>query len=103
MNKKLDRKIYRKYKANHWWLRDYTKHNITINQYFINKIFKKFGIKGKIIQYPSIVEESENIFLANIGLIKTNLLSIKNKRKFNRYVKFLEMYNYNIQDENLIN
>lgn len=103
MNKqlKLDKKIHRKYEAKHWWLKDYTKHSIKINQSYINKIFKKFGIKGKIIQEPSIILESENIYQIHIGIIKTNLVNVKNKKKFNKYVKLLEIYQYNIQDENL--
>lgn len=102
MNKqlKLYKKIHRKYDANHWWLKDYKNHNIIINQNYINKVFKKFNIKGKIIQYPTIIQESDNIFILQRGIIEANLTYIIHKNKFNKYVKFLEMYNYDILNVN---
>lgn len=99
--KKLDKKIYRKYIANHWWLRDYKNHIIKINQNYINKIFKKFNIKGKIIQYPNIIQESDNIFIPKRGIIESDLTYITNKSKFYKYVKFLETYNYDILRKDL--
>lgn len=97
---KLDKKIHRKYDANHWWLKDYKNHNITINQNYINKVFKKFNIKGNITQYPTIIQESDNIFIPQRGIIEANLTYIIHKNKFNKYVKFLEMYNYDILNVN---
>ena len=102
MNKqlKLDKKIHRKYDANHWWLKYYKNHNIIINQNYINKVFKKFNIKGKIIQYPTIIQKSDNIFIPQRGIIEVNLTYIIHKNKFNKYVKFLEMNNYDILNVN---
>ena len=102
MNKqlKLDKKIHRKYDVNHWWLKDYKNHNIIINQNYINKVFKKFNIKGKIIQYPTIIQESDNIFIPQRGIIEANLTYIIHKNKFNKYVNFLEMNNYDILNVN---
>ena len=69
MNK--DRKIYRKYVVNHWWLKDYIKRNI--NQNYINKIFKKFNIKGEIIQEPTIIQELNGYRTIKFGIIKVDL------------------------------
>lgn len=92
MNK--DRKIYRKYVVNHWWLKDYIKRNI--NQNYINKIFKKFNIKGEIIQEPTIIQELNGYHTIKFGIIKTDLQNIKRKNKFNKYIKLLDNYKYNI-------
>jgi len=92
MNK--DRKIYRKYIVNHWWLKDYIKRNI--NQNYINKIFKKFNIKGEIIQEPTIIQELNGYHTIKFGIIKANLQNIKRKNKFNKYIKLLDNYKYNI-------
>jgi len=97
-NKNIDRKIHRKYIANHWWSKDYKK--VKIDQNYINKIFKKFNMKGYIIQYPNIIEESKNIFVPQFGIIKADLNTLSNKSKFNRYVKFLEIHNYDILKDN---
>lgn len=98
INKNIDRKIYRKYVANHWWLKDYK--TIKIDQNYINKIFKKFNIRGYIVQYPNIIEESKNIFVPQFGIIKANLNKLSNKTKFNKYVKFLEIHSYDILNDN---
>ena len=95
-NKNIDRKIHRKYISNHWWLNDYK--SININQNYINKIFKKFNIKGYIVQYPNIIQESDNIFTPQRGIIKTNLTHLINKSKFNKYVKLLDIHNFDILD-----
>lgn len=95
-NKNIDRKIHRKYISNHWWLNDYK--SININQNYINKIFKKFNIKGYIVQYPNIIQESDNIFTLQRGIIKTNLTHLINKSKFNKYVKLLDIHNFDILD-----
>jgi len=102
MNKqrKLDRKIHRKYEAKHWWEKDYNIKSININQNYINKIFKKFNIKGCIIQTPEIIKESDNIFVPQRGIIKTNLTHLINKSKFNKYIKLLDIYNFDILDNN---
>ena len=92
MNK--DRKIYRKYIVNHWWLKDYIKRNI--NQNYINKIFKKFNIKGEIIQEPTIIQELNGYHTIKFGIIKADLQNIKRKNKFNKYIKLLDNYKYNI-------
>ena len=97
-NKNIDRKIHRKYIANHWWLNDYK--SININQNYINKIFKKFNIKGYIVQYPNIIQESDNIFTPQRGIIKTDLTHLINKSKFNKYVKLLDIHNFDIFDNN---
>ena len=89
-----DRKIYRKYIVNHWWLKDYIKRNI--NQNHINKIFKKFNIKGEIIQEPTIIQELNGYHTIKFGIIKTDLQNIKRKNKFNKYIKLLDNYKYNI-------
>ena len=89
-----DRKIYRKYIVTHWWLKDYIKRNI--NQNYINKIFKKFNIKGEIIQEPTIIQELNGYHTIKFGIIKTNLQNIKRKNKFNKYIKLLDNYKYNI-------
>ena len=101
MNKqrKLDRKIHRKYEVKHWWEKDYNIKSININQYYINKIFKKFNIKGIIIQTPEIIKESDSIYVFKPGIIKTDLKDIINKNNFKKYVKLLDIYNYNILDE----
>lgn len=96
--KYIDRKIYRKYVANHWWLKDYK--TIKIDQNYINKIFKKFNIRGYIVQYPNIIEESENTFIPQFGIIEANLNNLSNKTKFNKYIKFLEIHNYDILNNN---
>lgn len=96
---KLDRKIHRKYEVKYWWERDY---NIkSINQNYINKIFKKFNIKGIIIQKPEIIKESDSIYAFKPGIIKTDLKDIINKNKFKKYVKLLDIYNYDILDETI--
>ena len=97
-NKNIDRKIHRKYIVNHWWLNDYK--SININQNYINKIFKKFNIKGYIVQYPNIIQESDNIFTPQRGIIKTNITYLINKSKFNKYIKLLDIHNFDILDNN---
>ena len=102
MNKqlKLDKKIHRKYEAKHWWQKDYKENSIKINQNYINKIFKKFNSKGIIIQTPSIEQISEFEYIPHRGIIKGNFEHIKNKSKFNKYMKLLDIYMYDIYIDN---
>lgn len=78
-------KLYRKYISNHWWL----KYKKNINQYYINKICKKYNIKGTLINKPYI-DYNTNEFI--YGIIKIN----KYKKQFNKYKELLKYNNYDI-------
>ncbi len=78
-------KLQRKYIHNHWWLK-----RKNINQQFINHICNKFNIKGQILNYPYI---KNNTFI--YGRIKLN----KYCKKFNKYKELLEFNDFVIIHE----
>lgn len=85
----MKNKLYRKYIANHWWL----KYKKNINQCYINKVCKKYNIQGTLISKPYI-DYNINEFI--YGIIKINRYA----KKFYKYEKLFKYNNYNIIIEN---